>query len=516
MLMERWRQRGPGGFWGQTLPVHMTGPILVTLSALAFLFRFGGLGTTFVTGEEATLPVYCITRRGLAWILTEPIGFLHPLTVKLWAAAVSETGHGMNEFLFKLPLAMVGVAQVPLTYIFLRRLGTTRLSGWIGTATVAVLPVHVFGSRYLGSAEVFGVAALSLALLTLIRFYEQPSGPRALGAGLASCLYLVSHGYIVPFFPLFVSVAWLYCGRDLGGVWRRFPTVWILPLLYLPLGLPALERAAQPPGGLGWYFLDHVDGLLANVGLFLASAVGAALAVMVVHRLARRDPRIHVLLVGAVLYGAPLMLTAPTDMNAARGDLLITVFLAAMAAVVILDTVVTSDRMLTASLFTAVFGLTAWGTYESLFLRDGAYDPARVRATHGGVPPDPGTKAAGYYVRRYAPADATVAAVHPAISPATLRYYFGRNAGASRNLRKAVPLASLEQAWSTAEVVVAAPTDRRALEKAGLKPAASVFSEGRERMVVYASPVLNLVQQVLHAETANGYFERDVIIRAPW
>ena len=63
------------------------------------------------------------------------------------------------------------------------------------------------------------------------------------------------------------------------------------------------------------------------------------------------------------------------------------------------------------------FVLTLWGTVETVFANDSLVDPSLVEFAWGGIAPDPGTKAAGYVVRKYVLPEKKVLAIHRAIEP---------------------------------------------------------------------------------------------------
>ena len=67
------------------------------------------------------------------------------------------------------------------------------------------------------------------------------------------------------------------------------------------------------------------------------------------------------------------------------------------------------------------------GTAESIFGRDKLFDPSLVQIERGGIDPDPGTKAAGYLVRKYLSTSVSLLAIHHNIEPPNLFYYFGRD-----------------------------------------------------------------------------------------
>jgi hypothetical protein len=64
---------------------------------------------------------------------------------------------------------------------------------------------------------------------------------------------------------------------------------------------------------------------------------------------------------------------------------------------------------------------------ESIFGHDRWLDPTCVKCERGGLPLDPGTKAAGYYVRKFLSPSHTILALHRNAEPPNVAYYFGFN-----------------------------------------------------------------------------------------
>lgn len=493
--------------------------VLIGLAtAIALAFRTVGLGNTFQGSDNVELAVQCIENRGLAWVLTSRYGIMNPMAVKVFSVMVTHLFHGsMNEFLFKLPVAVMGTCQVPLTYCFVRRAGGTKTVGVFASFVMAILPLHVMQSRYLWGYEVFGVFFLTLAIWKLWDFYENPTDSHAVGAGVCSCLYLVSHGYIVPFAAGFVLIGLFFAKRQLFALWSQYKAVWIFPLLYLPMTFAVLEHTASRPSKLGFYLFDHAEGMIGNVGLFLVLTTLAGFLRFCFDGSIRNQPRVASLFGIGALYFAPLIFGAPPGITLIRGYMLAGSSFLLMAGLLALDSWLGRRRNLFSTVLVLVVASTAWGTYESIFLRDSGFDPAFVKIERGNIPPDPGTKAMGYYVRKFVPSKARILALHRAVEPPNLRYYLARESLGFYDLPFKQTLQKLRHYVKEADVIIAEPGHRPYLASyPAFELRAVVKSEGKERMLLYARSTLDLPREVLNTSEANRQFDKSFRIWVPY
>jgi hypothetical protein len=493
--------------------------VLIGLAtAIALAFRTVGLGNTFQSSDNVELAMQCIENRGLAWVLSSRYGIMNPMTVKVFSAMATHLFHApMNEFLFKLPVALMGTCQVPLTYSFVRRAGGSRMVGVFASFVMAIMPLHVMQSRYLWGYEVFGVFFLTLAIWKLLDFYENPNDSNAVGAGVFSCLYLVSHGYIVPFAACFVIIGLFFAKTQLFALWTRYKAVWIFPLIYLPMTFAVLEHTASRPTKLGFYLFDHAEGMLGNVGLFLTLTTFAGFLRFCFDRSIRNQPRIACLFGIGALYFAPLIFGAPPGIAVIRGYMLAGSCFLLMAGLLALDSWLVRRRTLSSTVLALVVALTAWGTYESIFLRESGFDPAFVKIERGAIPPDPGTKAMGYYVRKFVPSNSRILALHRAVEPPNLRYYLARESLAFYDLSFKQTLHKLRHHIEEADVIISEPGHRQYLgQYTFFELRAVVKSEGKERMLLYARTTLDLPREVLDSSEANRRFDKSFDIWAPY
>jgi hypothetical protein len=76
--------------------------------------------------------------------------------------------------------------------------------------------------RYLYRSEVFGAFFVTLAIWKLLDFFQQPTVRIELLASAPAGLYLISHGYIIPFIPCVISIINLFGHAEKRDVFNRF------------------------------------------------------------------------------------------------------------------------------------------------------------------------------------------------------------------------------------------------------------------------------------------------------
>ena len=414
--------------------------ILLSLFAISLILRTLFLGNTFQSSDNAELAFKILKNdgAGYGWIVREYYGALINVYVKLFVGLLSLFGVVITEFWWKLPIALVGSLQAPLTYLLLkRRLGCSDLGALFGAAFVAILPIHVFESRYLWGYEVLGVFFVTLAIWKLIDFFEAPALRTGLVASAFSGLYLISHGYILPFIPSLISLILLFVqsekndllGRLAAGIRlcaRHF--VWLFPLLFFPLCIWPLGHSLLKPTRLGFYVAEHLPGFIENTGYFLTSAIFAAVVVGLFANRARLKAVLLCMSCGAA-YLAPLFMGTPSGITVIRGYMLMGTFFLVLCAAIVFDRAITARAIKRVSIaaVSAVFFLTSWGTIESIFGRDAWLDPSGVKVGRGEVSPDFGSKAGGFLVRKYVKDSHKVLAISGSVEPPVLFYYFGRS-----------------------------------------------------------------------------------------
>jgi hypothetical protein len=137
---------------------------------------------------------------------------------------------------------------------------------------------------------------------------------------------------------------------------------------------------------------------------------------------ALRSKYFVLLVVCSIAYFSPLLFGTPLAITVTRGYMLMGTYFLVLGTAVVLDRLV-QMKALGRSLGTVTlvcFLLTLWGTVESIFGRDELVDPSGVKIQRGAIPPDPGSKAAGFLVRKYVKNEEKVLAIHGSIEPPNL------------------------------------------------------------------------------------------------
>ena len=421
--------------------------LLFGLFVAALLFRTIFLGNTFQSADNVALADRVVHYCGYAWMAREYYGFLINFLVKIFTATLSTLGITLTEFWWKFPIALVGSVQVLVTYFILRKavnfLAKPKLLAMAGAACLTFFPNHIMQSRYLWGYEVLGVFFLSLFLWSWLLFLEKPAPGSGRGASVLLALYLISHGYILPFFPAFCLSFFLLSSpehRHLNPLKKfranlvlfRHYRVWLYPLLFLPLTFGALRHTLQKKTQTGFYW-SSLRSFIESVGIFFFVFILAAFFLFFLRKSWRHSIQWVFLLLG-FSYLAPLFLAVPPGVTVVRGYMTMGIYWLLLFSLAVWVQVF--EKKLRFYLWLLVFVLlpTALGTAVSIFTGNGFFNPTMIKADRGEVYPDPGTKAAGYILRRYFPADKYPASgfpilvLHRNIEPPCVSYYFEREA----------------------------------------------------------------------------------------
>lgn len=387
--------------------------VLLGLTVLAFSLRFLGLGNTFQSSDNAGLAVRILSRPGYLWMVEKSqYGLLINLLVKVFVGIVSHLGVSVTEFWWKAPIAFLGTLQVPLTYLFLKRVGCEKMCCLLAAAFISVLPIHVMLSRYMWSGEILGTFFITLAIWAVLNFFDSPTAKNGITASWFLGLYLISHGYIVPFIPCLITMVVLFSGYQHGAIAQRFiqgyrllitKWVFLFPILFISFYAGALLHTLEKKTRLGFFLPNHIFGLISNVGalLFLAFIFSVILIILIKKFRSRNSLLFFIF---GISYLAPLFFLTPPGITLVRGYTLIGIYFFVLLTAVLLDQMVKLKlyRKLIMILTCVCFFFTLYGTMNSIFGHDKWFNLTLVRRGWGGTE-DPGTKAAGYLIRKYIP-----------------------------------------------------------------------------------------------------------------
>ncbi len=525
--------------------VMLTGFLLFGLAAL---LRLPGLGNTFQSSDNAELAARIVKFQGWSWMLEERYGLLINVVVKCFTASIHALGIRLTEFWWKLPIALVGSLQAPLTYIVMRRMRATESGAFFGGAIFAVFPLHIMQSRYLWGYEVLGLFCLTLVILALIRLFSDPEPKHKLFAAATLSLYLTSHGYILPLIPCLVVASLLFArGTSLAqrlhnaAFQNKSYVVWIIPLLLFPVYLSPLQHALTKPTDLGFYALDHLTEFIGNLGWplltfmvtgFCSGLLGLIFTFWKAASRPREDGKkqsgdvkgkrllaingsipegkrsVFFWMCGAI-YLAPLFLLTPPGITVIRGYMLIGTSLALMGAIFTLDITIGFDRLFTVFGTTLVILLTAWATTNTIWQPENPPYPLGLKPERGCVDRNPGTKAAGFLIQKYIPEDCSVLALHKAVEPPNLIYYFRRTRRAFYDLDMQTRQKYLEKHIGAADVVVCGSELHRMMDSNPDFPNRTVLLSGKNaRMWIYSRETIQLPQSAFQIGTLNKKWDK--------
>jgi Dolichyl-phosphate-mannose-protein mannosyltransferase len=413
---------------------------LCLVMAVAAWLRMAWLGNVFQSSDNAELADKILRNGGWEWMVYEKYGLLINAWVKLFTGVFCLLGGHLNEFWWKFPVALAGVLSVPLAYRFSRKMGLGQGLSLLGAAALAMLPIHVFQSRYLWGYEVLGLLFLLLAVPALVSYLETPSLKRGLLASLMLGLYLISHGYFLPLVPALVMMMALLGPEPIW--WRRLlQNAWglvrhmvlLFPLGFWPLYRASLKHALRKESHFGFYLDDHFMGFLGNLGwLLLALLVLGWLAPLWCPKPRRKTVAVVAGL--SLLYLAPLFFASPPGVTVVRGYMLIGCGMGVLAFAMGVEGLAAKWSQALQVLGWGAALLTGIFTADRLFVREfqsGLPNFLMVQVERGSVPFDPLVKAMGYLYRKHVPTGKRALALEPLLEPPVFRYYFG---GSKRDL----------------------------------------------------------------------------------
>jgi hypothetical protein len=492
---------------------------LLSLFFLSFFLRIFFLGNTFQSSDNAEIAWKILRNNGYSWILRDYYGAIINVYIKFSVGLLSSFGVTITEFWWRAPVAVIGALQAPLTYFFLKRsIGCTNVGALAAAAFLAILPIHVFISRFLYGYEVLGVFFVTLAIWKLLDFFAQPTLRSGLLTSIFAGLYLISHGFIIPFIPCLISLIFLFGSNEQYGIISRFSTgvklclkyfVWLFPLLFFPLCVYPLGHALRKPTQLGLYLQDYAPGFIENAGYFLVLLLFTTIAFSLCAKSVRSKYAIFFVICG-VSYLAPLFLGTPQGITVVRMYMLMGTYFLILSAAVFLDNLAKLFPRLVIAAVSLCFFVTLWGTVESLFGRDEFFDPSGVRIKFQfGIPPDPGSKAAGFLIRKYVKDSEKVLAIHGNVEPPILFYYFGRSQYSFFDLSASQAIEEFDKLKDKVDVVICSEDQSAALDIDNRFIRRSViFSEARPRMIIYTKPHVEIPVKASDVRELNLLFDR--------
>ena len=166
---------------------------LLTALIIGFSLRTIGLGSVFQSSDNVEKAVQLLDGEGWMLFIHSTYGVLYHIWMNVAASFISSLGISLTEFWWRFPVALMGTAQIILSYFFLKFLKFSRKESALFALLIACFPLHVMQSRYLYGYEVFGVFFLTLFLWKFFAYLKAPSIRTGLRASAYFALYLASH-----------------------------------------------------------------------------------------------------------------------------------------------------------------------------------------------------------------------------------------------------------------------------------------------------------------------------------
>lgn len=406
--------------------------IMIISFFIAIFLRFSLLGNPFQSSDNSALATRIILNKGYLWMFKEYYGLMINLVVKVFTAFLTLLGVTITEFWFKFPIALFGTLQIPLTYLFLRKLSCSRIISSFGAGLVSVLPIHVMLSRYLWGYDVIGLFFLTLVFVCLTKFFEKPSKLTAFLFFQVSAFYLISHGYILPFFPaILVGILFLGKAKSSNLIFNlklNFSLLfsykyWLIPFSFLLLTAPALRHLLQKKTRLGFYIIFHLKDFIGNTGIFIFGAIIVSFLFLFFLE-KERFIRGSFLFLSGFFYLSPLFFGTPHGITVSKDYMMIGIFFLVMLIFYVFDNLLRLERI-KLFILTIIFIATFSGTVASIFCQKEGWVSLLVSKGRGGIE-DYGIKSAGYIIQKYVPETFEILAMHRNIEPENLFYYFKR------------------------------------------------------------------------------------------
>jgi hypothetical protein len=523
----------------QPIRAH-SGPILlalVALTALALVLRTYRTDVPFQSGDHATMPYMVSCWFGVSWIIAHTYGPLLPAIVWPFAKAVVALGLVMDEAMWRLPLALIGTLQVPITYLLMQRLGGRPWTALLAAAYAAVLPLLACDARYTWGYETLGLCVGSVAIWAWLRDLDQPTWfGRWLAGGLLG-LYLLSH-LTIHAVPLIIVAAVIMHLGFRRGLRRLLQPATLLPValaaaltLYAYFGLDGgiLGRMSHHtalgtlhPGAYTVSDLWHLARLLIGPVWAVFSAIAVIVGLVLI---ARRDRR-GLPALWAAVYLAPLvMLLNVNNIGRPAGYQVQWVFAASCSACLLLQLLVERSTKWTrparaaisacAPIFAVlIFAAHLLGSASNLFT-DRRWPMLTGTVDYGAAVPDPGYKAAGWYVRAHVPANAVIFATHEnvGLEYPTATYYTGRHVAAAEDTTYEQECRLIEAVTGDIDVAIVEPRYLARFAERGFDVPVSVMRDGDAILYIAARPGYSIPAMDVEATDGNARFDKDFALQ---
>lgn len=508
--------------------LHLLGVFVVT--SLAAGLRFWECNAVLATSDQVAMAYLVRHGYGVRWIFAHDYGPVLPALMVAWTHLLAWFDCPIGDAAIRFPIALIGVAQVPLTFALLGRMNCSRLTCWAGAVACAVLPSLVTDAHYPWGYQSVALFCGTVSLWALLAWLDERRGWQLAVSMAFLCLHCLS-GVDTYAVPAIMGVLWWWALRP--GEERARPVTWRQALVgyVTPLLLAAavalfslkwtgagelgrwLHKADKGTFGLHFeQFLQlpvlwcrqfgPVFGLITVVALFI---VGDGLF---------KRRREALLAVWAGLIIVPYTLLADwgrigwpqhyLTQACFAAALLGTIWLAGLYRARIFP------RWLIAMV--AAIALAQMGIGDIAISQPSAVlaTISGTRTGWGNVAADTGIKAAGYYVREYVPASCRVMSLHAqdGMELTVAEYYCGRRMLASYDLPEEWVTPLWERMQSYADVVVVDAAHAHRLVASNFRCVCTLRSRGDVVRMVFARPELDLPPRDKEVAVYNAAYDQ--------
>lgn len=478
---------------GLLLPVLLAGVLV-----LGTVVRFWGLSRPFESSDQAVMPFFVVHNYGLKWLFEHSYGPLPALFYRTVGEAWSRLGLSIDETTFRWPIAIVGAAQVLLTFPLLRRLGRGPYEAAVASLCCAFLPTlvadvrFVWGWGYSSLQLLFGTLALWATLVWMDTRHRWA----LILAGLALFAHCLCNCYALAL-PLTLLAAWYQFAAgskksrlvdgdpEMRPPRSAFAIGFLLPSLAAATAIVAIWfwtgagqigrlmlKTQRGTTGLQFHQLIELPAVWSVHFGYLFGIAAAAGMIYGLLRLAHAD-RLGLLAV----WGWSALLPLVLFVNWKQVGYPAGYFLEVSCAAGLLGVGLLIDcwkhfanrRMAFAALTAVALMHLAVGTGDMVFGRERAARWTGISTGWGLREPDSGAKAAGWYVRQYVPADATILVLHDnkGMEAPVAHYYLGRYVLATQELRVEYLPVLMNAFIDDADVVITEPRDEAVVRDTG-------------------------------------------------
>lgn len=506
------------------------------LMVIAAGLRIWNMDATFETSDQAAMPYMICTEYGVTWVFAHHYGPVLPVIHKAWSMAWCGLGFSYDETAARMPVALLGMALVGVSYVLARRLHAGRPEAWITALFVAVVPCLVVDSHYPWGDHGVWVLFGAIALWSMLAYVDTRRTIYLWVTAFALFTHCLSSLYAFAL-PLTLMAGWWFKWRTraagdsadggtvtAGRVLAGFVLPCVLALVVIVTSWRwtgggqighLLDKKDVETFGLHFHQIPRLPGMWAGQFGLIFGMIAAAAMVWVMVAVGRWR-RIGLVGIWAWMGLLPFVLIA--DWNAtgyAQYYMFEVVYAASIAGVLLLCRMWRSGRG--GRIVSGVVGVLAFlqlgMASVDVMLPDvslGRY--TGVRTGWGNVRPDSGAKAAGWYIRRHVPAEALVMALHTneGMEVPVAEYYLGRKILAHYDLLPQAVGPLWEAMRDDVDVVIVEPGHEDLVRgRAGWDCVFTALRDGEVVRRIYARRGVAAKDFRLEVGESNALYDRD-------